>query len=94
MDTETKVCPMCGETILAVAKKCKYCLEYLEFNNESFKNNELTKIKLGDSKLKIDLSRLEKTHQINNIAQCKSSATKRLKKIHLKKIPLNFFIFI
>ena len=32
---ETKICPYCGEKILAVAKKCKHCGEWL--------NREITK---------------------------------------------------
>lgn len=33
MEKETKRCPYCGEVILAVAKKCKHCGEWL--NNET-----------------------------------------------------------
>lgn len=27
---DTKACPYCGETILAIAKKCRFCMEFLD----------------------------------------------------------------
>lgn len=32
---ETKRCPYCGEEILAVARKCKHCGEWLDVNNQN-----------------------------------------------------------
>ena len=34
MTNETKTCPFCGEEILAVAKKCKHCGEWIDKQGE------------------------------------------------------------
>lgn len=39
MAEETKMCPFCGEEILAVAKKCKHCGEFLDGSIQSKNSN-------------------------------------------------------
>lgn len=40
MPNETKNCPFCGEEIMATAKKCKHCGEWLEKQEENFETKE------------------------------------------------------
>ena len=39
VDEETKICPFCGEEILAIAKKCKHCGEFLIDDNINSNNS-------------------------------------------------------
>ncbi len=41
---ETKRCPYCGEEILAVAKKCKHCGEWLDDDDEELEDEEPQKV--------------------------------------------------
>lgn len=40
MSEEMKVCPYCGEEILATAKKCKYCKQFLSENPDGDDNSD------------------------------------------------------
>lgn len=41
MADETKVCPYCGEEILAIAKKCKHCGEFLDGSSKPVNSNSV-----------------------------------------------------
>lgn len=39
-ENKTKICPYCGETILAIAKKCRYCGEFLNASQPQNKKSK------------------------------------------------------
>ncbi len=41
MADETKECPYCGEEILAIAKKCKHCGEFLDGSSKPVNSNSV-----------------------------------------------------
>lgn len=49
MDKETKKCPFCGEEILATAKKCKHCKQFLEEDKNQVKSETAKTIQAQSS---------------------------------------------
>lgn len=45
---ETKKCPYCGEEILAVARKCKHCGEWLDVNEQNDQNEQIARETIQD----------------------------------------------
>lgn len=45
---ETKKCPYCGEEILAVARKCKHCGEWLDVNEQNGQNEQMARETIHD----------------------------------------------
>lgn len=44
MENKTKQCPFCGEQILIIAKKCRYCREWLDDYDEDTTSNQTLEV--------------------------------------------------
>lgn len=56
MDSDKKICPYCGEEIMAAAKKCKHCGEWLNMENISHLQHSSTPQKSIIEQPKINVS--------------------------------------
>lgn len=88
MSTETKACPMCGETIPADAKECKCCLEDFAINDEPSKSG----FRNIYSKVRINVSRLVNTSKITNETTNIYRFIKRNEDVSLEEIKESFQI--
>jgi RNA polymerase subunit RPABC4/transcription elongation factor Spt4 len=70
MDVNEKKCPHCGEIILAKAKKCKYCREWLEKSDEDQEMNGPA-IVSGERQIGGSLGRLQRVPSHTNIRVCR-----------------------
>ena len=72
MSSEKKNCPYCGEEILAVAKKCKHCGEWLDDEHNKDKYKEKINETINET--------IEKTQEaINKSSKIFSGITERIK---------------
>ncbi len=100
MSEETKTCPYCGEEILAIAKKCKHCGEFLEStvpgNNPATNtaNDEIECLNDVNEQWKTRFRFIEQYFQDGNFWKIKQETKQLMKdnKISYKEIYNNIYL--
>ena len=87
MEQQTKNCPYCGEEILAVAKKCKHCGEWLETKEGDAAVASAEPAQKAEAPLANQQQEIEKTK--NEVAPVETYYESTTKKLFGEQLPLS-----
>lgn len=91
MEIDEKICPYCGETIKAEAKKCRHCGEWLE-NEVTHSSNNIENPAINEPSMTVEKTEINNETPIVNSK--KKKKTWMIVLVTIVAIPLLFFLAV